>query len=82
MSERNMTNNVGKSTVQASNAASNTHTRPNSCFKVSDVLSLSFGVSCRRVRVVLPNQIVRCLHGAYRARTAGIVLPAPPNRNT
>ena len=53
MSERNMTNNVGKSTVQASNAASNTHTRPNSCFKVSDVLSLSFGVfmSCRRVRV-------------------------------
>ena len=50
--------NVGKSTVQASNAATNTHThtRPTSCFKVSDVLSLSFGVfmSCRRVRVALP----------------------------
>ena len=40
----------------ASNAATNTHTCPTSWFKVSDLLSLSFGVfmSCRRVRVVLP----------------------------
>ena len=54
--ERNEVYNVGKSTVQASNAATNTHTRPTSCLKVSDVLSLSFGVfmSCRRVRVVVP----------------------------
>ena len=53
--EENIENNVGKSTVRASNAATNTHTRPTSCLKVPDVLSLSFSVFmfCTRVRGVL-----------------------------